>query len=235
MESETNKTTVSVDGSAKAVRPPDIAYTALYVRVNGILLEDAIKQATDKIEQINKTLKDTFPEIRETQLKDIYVGESKSYAFMGRDKAEPPQPEVIKALLVITPPNSDLATKIVDTASRMGSIIQNPTDAHIAYYPRSVVLYGLADYEQAEQDAIESAIVDAKETASKTARILNKQVGEIKDISSIDILRIKIAHDEGFRLSRNLIVYPTSYLSVSPDNVEVSVKISVTFELENNS
>src|SRR5688500_5846594 len=118
MESETNKTTVSVDGSAKIVRSPDIAYTTLYVLANGMLLEDAIKQATDKIEQINKTLKNTFAAIKETQLKDIYVGESKSYAFMGRDKAEPPQPEVIKGLLVITPPRSDLTTQIVDTASR---------------------------------------------------------------------------------------------------------------------
>ena len=234
MESETSKTTVSVNGSAKAVRSPDIAYTTLYVRANGILLEDAIKQATDKIEQINKTLKNTFPEIKETQLKDIYAGESKFYAFGGRDKAEPPQPEVIKGLLVITPPHADLTTRIVDTASRMGCIIQNPTDAHIAYYPRSVVLYGLADYEKAEQEAIESAIADAKENAFKAARVLNKQLGDVKEISSIDILRIKVAHDEGYRLNRNLIVFPTCYLSVSPDNVEVSVKVSVKFELINN-
>jgi hypothetical protein len=142
MESETEKTTVSVTGNAIIIRHPDIAYITLYVLANGIMLEDAIKQATDKIEHINKTLKDTFPEIKDAQIKDIYIGESKSYSFMGRDKAEPPQPEVIKGLLVITPPRSDLATKIVDTASRMGCIIQNPADAHIGSYPRSVVCMG---------------------------------------------------------------------------------------------
>ena len=235
MESETEKTTVSVTGDAIIFRQPDIAYITLYVLANGILLEDAIKQANDRIVQINKTLTDTFPDIKETQLKDIYVGESKSYSYMRHDKGEPPQPEVIKGLLVITPPFSNLATKIVDTASRMGCIIQNPVDTYIRYYPRGVVLYGLADYEQAEQEAIESAITDARENALKTARILNKQVGSIKQIPSLETLRMKMMHDETIRLNQNLIVFPTSYLSVSPDQVEVSAKVSVTFELVNDS
>jgi uncharacterized protein YggE len=235
MESETEKTTVSVTGSAIIVRQPDIAYIALYVRANGILLEDAIKEATNKVEQVNKTLKDTFPEIKVIELKDIYAGESKSYSFMRSEKSEPPQPEVIKSLLVLTPPRLDLTTKIVDTSSRMGCIIQNPADDRIGSYPRSVVLYGLADYEEAEQEAIESAITDAKNNASKTARILNMQVGDIKQISSVETLRMKMEQDEYVRINRNIIVFPTSYLSVSPDSVEVSVKVSVTFELANES
>lgn len=235
MESENEKTTVSVTGNAKIVRQPDVAFIALYVRANGILLEDAIREATNKIEAINKTLKDTFAEIKDIQLKDIYVGESKSYSFMAREKAEPPQPEVIKSLLVITSPSVDLATKIVDTASRMRCMIQNPADDRIGSYPRGVVLYGLADYEEAEKEAIEGAIADAKENASKTARILNKKIGSIKQISSVETLRMKMSHDEYTRLNRNIIVLPTSYLSVSPDQVEVSVKVSVTFELADDS
>ncbi|HEU0297212.1 MAG TPA: SIMPL domain-containing protein [Anaerolineales bacterium] len=235
MESATENSTVSVTGSAIIVRQPDIAYIALYVRMNGILLEDAIRDATNKLEQISTTLKNSFPEIKEIQPKDIYVGESKSYSFMAREKAEPPQPEVIKGLLVLTSPHSDLTTKIVDTASRMGCIIQNPTDPHLGSYPRGVVLYGLADYEEAEQEALENAITDAKENASKAARILNKQINSIKEISSVETLRMKMAHDETIWLNRNIIVFPTSYLSVSPQQVEVSVKVSVTFELVNDA
>jgi uncharacterized protein YggE len=212
MESETEKTTVSVTGNAILVRGPDVAYITLYVFANGMLLEDAIKQATAKIEQVNKTLKDIFPEIKETQLKDIFVGESKSYSYMGGDKGEPPQPEVIKGLLVITSPHIDLTTKIVDTASRMGCIIQNPADPYSGSYPRGVVLYGLADYEEAEQEAIESALADAKQNASTTARILSKQVGSIKQISSVETSRMKMTDDENIRLNRNIIVFPRSYL-----------------------
>src|SRR5919109_64963 len=148
MESNTEKSTVSVTGNAILVRQPDVAYITLYVLANGILLEDAIRQANDRIIQVNKTLRDTFSEIIETQIKDIFVGESKSYSYRGLDKGETPQPEVLKGLLVITSPLSNLATKIVDTASRMGCIIQNPVDTYFGSYPRGVVLYGLADFEE---------------------------------------------------------------------------------------
>jgi uncharacterized protein YggE len=228
-----SKTTVAVTGSASVVRKPDIAYITLYVLANGILLEDAVKQATNKIELINQTIKDTYPEIIETQLKDIYVGESKSYSYLSRDKAEPPQPEVIKGLLVIASPSADLSTKIIDTASRLGCIIQNPVDSHYGSYPRSVVLYGLVHYVEAEQEAMEHAVNDAKQNASNAAQIVNKQVSSIQEISSVETLRMKLAHDETIRLNRNIIVFPTSYLSVSPETVEVSVKVSIKFELAN--
>jgi len=234
MESETEKITVTVTGSAKVIRQPDIAYIALYVRANGILLEDAIRESVNKVGQVGKTLKDTFPEINAIELKDIYAGESKSYSFMRSEKSEPPQPEVIKGLLVVTSPNLDLATKIVDTASRMGCIIQNPADDRIGSYPRSVVLYGLSSYEEAEQQTIEAAIADARENAIKVSQILNKQIGAIRQISSVETLRTKLAQDEYIRTSRNIIVFPTSYLSVSPDMVEVSAKVSVKFELAND-
>jgi hypothetical protein len=196
-------------------------------------LEDAIKESTNKVEQVDKTLKDTFPEIKAIELKDIYAGESKSYSFMRGEKSEPPQPEVIRGLLVVTLPQLDLTTKIVDTASRMGCIIQNPADDRIGSYPRSVVLYGLSAYEEAEQEAIESAIANAKDSASKVTRILNKRVSAIKQLSSVETLRTKLAQDEYIRTNRNIIVFPTNYLSVSPDTVEVSAKVSVKFELEN--
>jgi uncharacterized protein YggE len=233
MESE-SKTTLAVIGSASVVRQSDIAYITLYVFANGILMEDAVKQAGNKIKLINETLKDTFPDIRETRLKDIFVGESKSYSYAGRDKGEPPQPEVIKGLLIIAPPNADLATKIIDTASRMGCIIQNPVDSYYGPYPKSVVLYGLVNYAEAEQEAMEQAVNDAKHNASNAARIINKQVSSIQEISSVETLRMKLTQDETMRLDRNAIVFPTSYLSVSPETVEVSVRVSVKFELANN-
>ena len=231
MESETEKTTVSVTGSAVVTRQPDIAYIALYVRSNGILLEDAFKAASQKVEEVSRTLKDAFPEIKAIELKDIYAGESKSYSFMRGEKSEPPQPEVIKGLLVTTSPDLGLTTKVVDTASRMGCIIQNPADDRIGSYPRSVVLYGLSEYVEAEQEAIENAIADAKDNASKASRILHQQVGVIKQLSSVETLRTKMAHDEHIRTNRNIIVFPTSYLSVSPTNVEVSAKVSVKYTL----
>ena len=230
MESETKETEISVTGDVTIVRQADIAYISLYVRTNGILLEDAIKEASDRMEQVNKTLRDTFSEIKETLVRDMYVGESKSH--WGREKAESPQPEVIKGLLVIIPPHPDLATKIVDKASRMGCLIQNPADERILSYPRGVVMYGLAQYAEAEQEAIEKALTDAEESAAPVAKILSKKVGAVKKISSIETLRKQTQSDTYTRTAKNnTLVLPTSYLSVSPDSVQVSAKLSVTFEL----
>src|SRR5262245_28941033 len=111
-------------------------------------------------------------------------------------------------------------------------MIQNPVDVHFGSYPRGVVLYGLADYQAAEQVAIESAFTHAKKNALATARILNKQLGPVQKITSLETLRMKMERDG--RLNRNLIVLPTSYLSVSRDEVEVSVNVSITFGLSDN-
>jgi len=227
MESEAE---ISITGSVTISRRPDIAYITLYVRTNGILLEDAIKEASAKIEQVNKTLHDTFSEIRETLIRDMYIGESKSH--WTREKAESPQPEVIKGLLVTIPPEPDLATKIVDRASRMGCIIQNPAEDRILAYPRGVVMYGLAQYIETEQEAIEKALMDAKENAALAVKILNKKVGALKKITSVETPRIQSKVDT-YTLSEknNTMVLPTSYLSVSPDHVEVSARLAVVFEM----
>ena len=229
MEPKSNETELSITGNATIIRQPDVGYVTLYIRGNGVLLEDAIKDASDKIEQVNKTLRDTFSEINETFIIDIYVGESKSY--FGREKAESPQPEVIKGLLVITPPDPNLTTKIVDKASRMGCLIQNPAEERILIYPRGVVTYGLAQYEEAEDEAIESALSYAKDSASRVAKIMNKKVGSIRRISSVETLRTQTENDTYTRRVRNVIVFPTNYLSPSPKSVEIFAKLSVTFEL----
>ena len=227
MESEVK---ISITGDATISRRPDIAYITLYIRANGILLEDAIKEASDKIEQVNKTLRDTFSDIQETLIRDMYIGESKSH--WTREKSESPQPEVIKGLLVTIPPQPDLATKIVDRASRMGCIIQNPAEDRILAYPRGVVMYGLAQYTETEQEAIEMALTDAKENAARVAKILNKKVGVIKKITSVETLRIKAKVDTYTRSEKNnTMVLPTCYLSVSPDNVELSARLAVVFEM----
>ncbi len=228
----TEDTTISITGNAAVNREPDVAYITLYVIANGILLEDAIKQAGSKSQLIEQTLNNTFTDIQEIQIKDLYVGESNSSSYGRFEKSEPPKPEVIKCLLVIAPPDSDLAIKIIDTASRLGCTIQNPADTRYGYL-RGAVFYGLMNYASAEQEAIEAAIVDAKQNASNTAHMVNKQLGSIQKISSAETFRMNAIHDESNRFNRNMIVLPTSYLSVSPNTVEVSAKVSITFTLEN--
>jgi uncharacterized protein YggE len=230
----TEDTTISVTGNAAVHRQPDSVFITLYVIANGILLEDAVKQAVNKTQLIDQTLRDTFADIREIQIKDMYVGESNASSFGRFEKAEPPKPEVIKCLLVSAPPISDLAINIIDTASRMGCSIQNPADTRYGYL-RGAVFYGLMNYASAEQEAIEAAIVDAKQNASNAARIVNKRSGFIKQISSVETFRMNALHDESNRVNRNMIVLPTSYLSVSSATVEVSAKVSVTFALENET
>jgi uncharacterized protein YggE len=227
MRSDTQQTpTISATGDVVLVRKPDLAFITLFIRAEGILLEDAVRESTHKVDQVNQTLRDTYREIREIQIKDLYVGEGRP--ALGLARANPPRPEVVKSLLVTIPPNPELAVKIVDMASRMGCLMGNPVGFPMGSpNPRSVILYGLAEPLEAEKEATARAIADAKEKAAQIAKIVEKRIGSIRNVGAMDLL----STDDLIRRSKNPILARSSYLSVSVEGVEISAKVRVTFEL----
>ena len=70
MNQNSEKPTISVTADAVSVRKPDVAYVSLYVKAEGILLEDAIREATVKSEEVLRALRDTC----RADLKEIYLG-----------------------------------------------------------------------------------------------------------------------------------------------------------------
>ena len=224
---DTHERTISVNGDALLVRKPDLAYITLFIQTDGILLEDAVKEGANKVDQIQRTVRQTYGEIRDIETKDINVGETRPTMGFGlRDKATSPRPEVTKSLLITIPPKPELAVKIVDTACRMGCTIGNPVESH-GPNPSSVILYALAEPADAHYQATARAITAAKEKASCIAKTVEKKLGSIQSVSSMGFL----AHDDMFMRHQNPIISRAKYVSASADGIEVRANVSVVFEL----
>src|SRR6266487_3838807 len=68
---------ISVTADVVIARKLDIGYITLFIRTDGLLLEDAVKEAASKVDQVQRTLRETYRGIKDIQIQDIYLGESK--------------------------------------------------------------------------------------------------------------------------------------------------------------
>lgn len=218
---------VNATGDIVLTRKPDVAYISLYVRADGVLLEDAMREALAKVAQVHHALSGTFgEEIRDIQVRDLHLGDGKLALGMIREKSAPPRPEVVKGVLVVIPPKPELAIKIVDSACRMGCLMTNPGGTPMQGHS-NVILYGLADPDAAEEEATALAIADAKGKASRIARSLQKKIGEIRHVGVIAFH----SPEEFTRRNRTPLLSRGTYLSVMPEQVEIPGKVSVGFQL----
>ena len=155
--------TINVTGDVVLTRKPDVGFITMFIRAEGVLLEDAVRESTNKVDQVLQAIRSSY-EIRDIQIEDVYLGEGKPALGLARDKTYPPRPEVVKSLLATIPANAELAIKIVDTATRMGCLMANATAFPPSAMPRSVIQYGLAEDSEVEQDAIAHAIATERKS-----------------------------------------------------------------------
>jgi uncharacterized protein YggE len=222
---------ISATGDVTLTRKPDLAYVTLYIRAEGILLEDAVREAASKTEQVLRALREAYgSEIKDVQVKDLHAGEGKPSLGLGmaRDRSNPPRPEVVTGLLVVLPAKQDLAVKVVDSACRMGCLMANPSGAFPAGHgTQNVILYGLSQPEEAEQEATALAVAEARDRVARIAKTLDKRIGAVRHIGAM------VFHmpDDFSRRRRTPLLSGESYLSASADQVEVPARVSVAFEL----
>jgi uncharacterized protein YggE len=135
---------------------------------------------------------------------------------------------VITGILVVIPAKPDLAVRIVDTACRMGCLMGNPAGHFGGVAASSTILYALAKPDDAEEEALSRAIADAKEKASMMARKVERRVGPVHQINIMTLL----GPDDMMRRNKSPLLPRVHHLSVSSDSVEVTSKISLSFNLE---
>lgn len=221
------KKTITITGTAKIERKPDVAYITLYVKGSGILMVDAIKKATEKTTEIEKALKEKHKDIKEVQIQDISLGEKNREMWSSEQKDEAPRPEVIKQIRITIPANIDIAAEIIDTAMRVGAVLDKPSSVHYSGEIDSVVVFGLTDESGVEIEAKKKAVEMAKDKAKQTAALLGKTVGDVISIgcsgnSSFSPIRID-GHETDF---------PGEYVSVNPNKISISQCVPITFELK---
>jgi uncharacterized protein YggE len=217
---------ITVTGEATVTRKPDVAYITLYLRSEGILLEDAVKEAAGTLDRIKSQLREAYAEIKDIQVKDVHIGEAKPSPGLLADKRNPGRPEVITGILVVVPAKQDLAVAIVDTACRMGCVMGNPANHFAVAGASSTILYALAKPDDAEQEALSRAIANAKEKASMMARKLERKVGPVHQMN----MMVPFVAEDMMMKNRGL--PRVRHFSVSAEIVEVTSKITLSFNLE---
>lgn len=218
---------ISVRATGTVMAKPDAVFITLYVLGEGPTAERALKEASRKAEQIKSALGQGFPEIKELRFADVKMGEKSARIVRYDDADRPPRPEVAKSLLIIAEAASGNLHKIIDVALDSGATLQPGVPGQIGE-PGSVVQYGLLAPAKAEAEAMQQALAEARERASRLAQAAGKRIGEI----------IAIA-DEGLPWTARPVYgrpvqpqLPTRYVSASSEGVEVSRALRVTFELK---
>lgn len=91
----------------------------------------------------------------------------------------------------------------------------------------NVILYGLADPDDAEEEAVALAIVKAKDKASRIATRLQKKIGDVRHVSAIELH----GPEEFTRRRTTPLIARGTYLSVRPDQVQIPSRVLVAFQL----
>ena len=225
---ENPQNSVSVKGSAVVSAQPDTIYITLYVSGDGILSEDAAKNAGAKSDEIKNALTKAFPKLKQITAVPLKLGEKGSRMYRSDESAQSPRPEVVNRFTItIDAASANDVPKIIDTALRAGAVLQLLSSSQYAGDLGSVVRYGVADAKKLENDARSKALSDAKEKASELAKLSGRIVGEIISIGD----EPSTVYDyDGVRASRGKL--PTKYVSFSNEPIEITSNLRVTFELK---
>jgi hypothetical protein len=218
---------VSVRGSATLRAPPDMIFITLYVFGEGMLTEDAVRNADSKAGEVREALMKAFPKLGEITLARVKIGEKTSRAYRPDGLNQTPSPEVITRLrLTLTIALESELARIIDTALRAGAVLQVNTHSTFAGDLGSIVRYGVADAAKLEEKARADAITNARKQASALAGLAGKTLGQI--ISVEDEPRMQ--RYDPYRMAAWWL--PLDYYSFVNEPIDIRTDLRVTFELK---
>jgi len=128
---------------------------------------------------------------------------------------------------ITIPPDPILAQQIIDTAIRDGAVMQIPSSTHYSGELHSIVIYGLLDASAAVDEAKKKAFEDAKTKAQELAALAGKKIGDVVSISC----GRSITFPGRMYISGRQVDFPTEYVGIDPNKIDISYSLSVTFQL----
>lgn len=219
--------TLTVSGTGKIDRKPDVAFVTVYANGDGILMTDTAKRAKEKVEAIQKALRANHKNIKAIDVADIQIGEKRNEMWGPEMKKEPARPEMTKRIRITIPPDMDLALNIIDTVIREGAVMKAPSNVQFGGEVDTVIVFGLTESDAIVDEVRKKAFDDAKVKAEKVASLTGRKLGRISSVgcSGGDIEQQIYT----FGRKEN---YPTKYISADPSHVEVTASVSISFELQ---
>ena len=224
---EDARNTITVSATATVERKPDVAYVTVFARGQGFLMAEVAKTASEKAYAVVKAVREKHGEIKDIEVVDVEVGQ-KGGSYWGSESAsEPPRPEIVKRIRIAIPPTPALAYEITDTAIRAGAGMAGPSYPSFSDEPSGVIMYGLLDPVEAEDEASKEALVNAAKEAGKIASLAGVGVRAIVSIiASGPVDYVGIIRSANGQADRVL-----KHAGVNPDKVEVSRTVVVSYEV----
>ena len=214
---------ISVKATAGITRKPDHALISLFVWGHGILMSDALDAVERREKEVTTALREQFLWIQEIHISNYKMGEkSRRYS----DENSPSQPEVIRLLLVQTPPDLKLIAAILDYALRAKLGIQSPG---LSSWDNGSSVYYAVDDSGAAKEALLAAVDNARIKAQDIAARLGRKIGRNFSIPHSEEYN---AWNNEFRSSPVQKFVRSRFCSTDPTRVEIAAYVTAEFELE---
>jgi uncharacterized protein YggE len=201
---------ITMAGTGRVALEPDIALLTLGVDISRPELTDAQAEARATMEAVIQELRDGGVDEEDIQ--------TSSYAiYTERDYGRTNQP--ITGFHVVH--TVSVTVREIDTA---GTLLQATIDAGANNVQG--VSFGLEDNQAAVTRARELAVADARGRAEDLARLTNTRLGRITRIAESTSALAPVDRDAGAGVSED------EGVPINPGQTEVSVVVTITWELE---
>ena len=207
---------VAVSGDATVQNTPDKATVRLGVSVQASTAEDALTQASEKANAVQKSLETSGVESKDIQTTELSVNR------YTENRGTPKETTGYRARQEFTVTIRDIAKvgPIVDAAVQAGA---NDVGG---------IEFGLSDTATTKNDALQKAVDNARAKAEVLAKAADAALGPVVriDETGYDMQNYYVRNQAlaGF----GSIPGPSPSTAVAPGQVETSVTVRVTFELE---
>jgi len=220
------KSFISGQGKARIEKKPDIAYLTFYVKADGTSATEVIKQLEESTEVVIDALKQTGKnKIRSVQKDFMKLGEKdNNFSANNMNKTTP---QAINQITLTIEPSLELAAELIDVIINNEASLKmmNGVYSHDNIANSSVV-FGLEKSEEAEKEATDKAIEDAKSNARRTADFSDRKIG--KPVS------INPNYNYIWNNNPSQRKFKAKYISADYEKVSVEVSISASFQLLDN-
>lgn len=220
---DTRTDTITARGMATTNVTPDTVFITLFVSDQGMVAEQAVAKVDEKAGVIKAALLKAYPQISAITVSDVKLGEKSSRVFRSEEANEPPRPEAVKRLLITLNFGDTNLSKIVDTALMSGATLQVASPTYSGDLG-TVIQYGLVSAGRIEAEVTASALADAQRRAGELAKAVGKSLGLLVSVSEDAVMNYAV-YPRGSQAR-----LPTKYVAGSPDDVEISRAVQVTYQ-----
>ena len=206
---------VTVSGIAEVNGRPDRSYITLYAEAEEHSISYAIKKVDDLVEDIGERIK------KDARIRgDVLVVDT---AFSGELDSKDGSVlfQAARRLRITCNFDPDEIYDVIDAGEKAGALIEVPACMSSSVKVKGVVVYGIEKSQRMIDDLREAAIKDARAEAEKVVKLVGKAVGEVVRISS--------SSPDSLGEDTDL---PTRFVDTNPDQIKLSYKISVSYELK---